>query len=557
MHWVIIPLTVLVGWFTADLVASVALRFLCWLPYPWMRRWAIILPGFFIGVPLFALFVTSLFLALEDWLGVAGLIVFSYRDVPTLTIWTAAFFVPFTLGLAIIGLRGLWPLPDVPYLPRAAEWSLTKRSKKVAWSLGLLGVLLIAQDFELQRGLNNLASTAKATAESMRPTTVDQSQNAAVHYQEILALHEQFTAEEGSYWEQPDHNPQDEEALEYMDRLKPLVAQFHLAAEREGCCFADEYQPLHIIDGMDTNFGLIAAVRRLCWNAHFAIEQGRQAEAVRCVTAIRQLQRHLQIDRRNVKSVFFFWYESWIRQILEHLSATDHNLPEEVLEELQAPPIKWEEVFEEAWRWHGAEVQQHMADLFLGHAIDDMLPDHIGGEDADWRAKVAVALGTATNRLLYARDDISATHKYCRLSDYGLDEQSWLDYEEGKLNPNGRYLGDLWDTAVYPNWVQRGNDCRKLSNFAIAAMLYRRENGQWPPSPAELVPEQTETDEPLLTMHYRDGLLVYSADLDEYVQQHQDTDEWWRELEERAFAHDLLRLGEAYTRIKQAEDRSE
>lgn len=553
MHWLLIPLTVLAGWFLGDLAATIALRFLSWFPYAWIRRWVVFLSMFFVGVPLLVLLVTSLFLALDEWLGLAGSIIRFYQDVPTLTIWIGAFCVPFVAGLLLIGFRGLWPQSEVPYLPRAANWRITTRFKRSSLLFALLAVAVIIQDFELKWRLSRLASQATATGESMRPAAIHESTNAAVHYQEIAALQRQFTAEEGDYWAQPDYHAK--EALEYLERIGPLLAEFHLAAEREGCCFEDAYQPLHIIDGMDTNFGLVSAVKRLCWSAHLAIEQGRYTEAVKCIEVIRRLEEHLQIDRRNIKLVFFFWYEAYVRQIIEHLSAVDHALPEEMLREYQLPPMEWKEKFQYAWQWHGAEVKMRITDVYLGRGYEDHLPMAAGrGANLAWQAKLAIALGAATNRLLYARDDIRATQNYCRLSDYGFDERPWIDYEDNKLHPNGRYLGDLYDISLYPRYVQRGNVHRKLSNYAIAAMLYRREHNKWPATFEQLMPKQAKDGDSLRTMRYRDGLLVYSSDIQEHMDKHEDTSDWWQVLGEYRYG-DLLLLGEAFTRSVEVQKR--
>ncbi len=556
MHWVLYLLTVLAGWFSADVAATLALRFLSWLPYSAMRRWAVILSACFVGVPLLVLLVTSLFLWLGEWGELAGSIVRCYQHIPTLTIWIASFCVPFVLGLMLIGVRGLWPKPDVAYLPRAATWSIAARSKRASLVFALLVGAVIIQDFELRWRLGHLASQATAISESMRPPALDEATNAAVHYQKVAALQKQLAAEDGDYWEQPTHNPTDKAALEYLERLRPLIEEFHLAAEREGCCFEDAYQPLHIIDGMDTNIGLISATGRISWSALLAIERDRSAEAFRSVQAIRRLQEHFQLDRRNVRLVFFLWCEAHIKNILEHLSATDHDVPEDVLRNLQAPPIPSEEAFEHAWRWHGAEVMKRIADIHRGVGYEELLLRRAdGGAKKDWRTRIAIAMGAATNRLLFARDDIRATQNYCRLSDYDFEEQPWLDYEDGKLHPSGRYLVDLHDISVFPVWADRGNTRRKLSNTTIAAMLFRREHGEWPGTVEQLLPEQTKSDESFRSMRYRDGLLVYSSDLDEHIEKYENNDDWWRELDNGY--SDFLLLGDAYKRNVAAEERTE
>jgi len=188
-------------------------------------------------------------------------------------------------------------------------------------------------------------------------------------------------------------------------------------------------------------------------------------------------------DLRNIETVFFFLYESWIQQIVEHLSTYETELSEDLFRQIIATPLDVNGIFLNAWKWYGAMLQKHLANAYSGRAYSrpEFQDDDVWA-DPSWRGKAVRVLTFFTMRAAFARDDMTAANHVCNLLDYSFDEEPWEQYFDLEAIPHGKLVKSVSDSGFKPLWALRGGRSRALSNIGIAACLFRKEHDRWPES---------------------------------------------------------------------------
>ncbi len=568
MHWILLCLLIITAWLAADLLVACGARLLSLVPYALVRRWAVISAIFPVCIALFFL-VFFLIYREQDRHDFTQAIANAYQYIPTITIAVLIPVGTLVIGLTLLSAIGFWPCRGVPYQPRASAWNLSRRGKQVGFLMIAIFSALLMQDWELQWRLARMESRAEAVAQSMKPDIDAEASNAAVYYQQLVAIRKKLRPwEKEEYFKDLDRffhiDPNNKIVRSYIKELQPLVSCFRKASRCPDCCFEDTFQPLDVLDGPNTNFAITKAVVHLKRYAHQMIQQGQPQEAIECITWIRQLETHQQQDPRNSETVFFFWHECHVKRIVEHLSTFEAELPEDQLRQVLSLSLDADAIFANAWKWYGAGLQKHLASAYSGRAYSrpEFQDDKVWG-DPSWRGKVVRSLILFTMRAAFARDDMNAAKYICDLPNYSLDEKPWEHYFDSGAIPGGKLVWSVSDSGVTPWLAARVARNRELSNIGIAACLFHQEKERWPTSLSQLSPgylpmalRPSKEEQPFAIISLDDGMIVYSPRESsrrwmKFFEEYEDTDSWWQEAADLPLC-EVVFLGEAYTRCVEA-----
>jgi hypothetical protein len=538
------------------LVATTAIV-VSWIPSAGARKWTVVLTtllSFFV-VGLFAIAIFFDPGILEDMLDPVGNLL---EKLPRTTALICVPVIAFVLSLFALAAWGVRPQAGIPYQPRAAAWSLRRRNRKL-WLLGAAAVIaLVLQDFELRWRLGRLEAAAIASASELIPKLVAREGNAAVYYQPIIDMQkaaEQLDEKQGA------DNPlqglsicacESELREKYFRGLAPMREKFLAAAACEHCRFDDDYAPVDLLDGMDKSFDLIGAAHRMTSYASYLVCQQKPQEALATIRALRQLERHLQIDSRNNDAVFYFWLEGWIKLVVAQMTAYCDTIPVDAAREIIAEPLEIDDYHRRILTWRSAVVRMHVVKTLDGRNY--LRPDM---QNDFFKSPFRRAIGCQGMRMLYARDEIAAIDGLFPFLATPADPAAWEEHGYGDAFPTGEIVRSTWTTAAGKDWLVRGQSTQQISNIGLAAALYRQEQGAWPTSIADLVPTllpklpiDPSTEEPFQWMTTKRGAIVYAADEREFFAKFDDSKDWWWEAADRSM--DAIFLGEAYRRQQMA-----
>ena len=561
MQWIVLFLVSSAAATLACLVVACLARVLSLIPWAGVRKWVVILFALMLAV-LVAWIATTAYYFPDSYHDLWRMIVDDYRALPSFTlllIVPAATAAAFYLGALVSGFR---PEPLVPYEPRAANWSLRGLAAWFALMAGVLSVALVVQNFELRQDLREQQAEAEGVARKLAPASADAADNAAVHYQRVVDMMDEINKwrEEGPYDDLTEQllkcDIEDDAVAEYFRRLEPMFAELRLAAKCNRCRFDDKYVPLHIIDGMEARYSIITAMQLVRQLSNYRACQGRPAEAIECLELIRRFVGHLDDDPRAREGVFYYWCESWIRQGVEHLSAHGEELPPEVLRRLVATePLPTEKIYREGIQWHAAAIEQHLVNVYSGAEFErkDFRFDEAFGRDRDKRMPRWLLL--AAMRATTQRDELAALRATFPFIERPKDDAAWEPRWE-EASPSGNLVSGALSISYLPYWVDRAESNRRLTNIAVAATLYRQDEGQWPESLEALVPKYLEKvlppaegEEPFRVKATDGGMMVYSADLDGEFKKFEDKPAWWESAGEFVHSGYSLFLGRARERL--------
>jgi hypothetical protein len=560
MQWVVLFLISAAAATLACIVVGLLARLVSLIPWAGLRKWLVILCALSLLALVAWLAVLGFYFS-EDFRDLWRMVVNDYRTLPYFTLLLtvpAVTAAAFGVGALVSGFR---PEPFVPYEPRASYWSLRGMAAWLALMAGVLSLALVAQDFTLREDLREHAAEAADVARKLAPASVDAADNAAVHYQRVVDMMDEINKwrEEG-----PDDlteqllkcEVEDEAVAEYFRRLEPMFAELRLAARCNHCRFDDKYVPLHIIDGMEARYALITAMQLVRQLSNYQACQARPAEAIESLELIRRFVDHLDDDPRAREGVFYYWCEGWVQQGVEHLSAHGGELPPEVLHRLVVTePLPTETIYREGIQWHAAAIQQHVVNVYSGAEFQrpEFQFDQAFGQGRDktaphWLLLAAMRATTQSDELAALR----ATFPFVERPD---DDDAWKRKWDEAI-PSGRLVSSALSISYLPHWVDRAEADRRLTNIAVAAMLYRQDEGQWPESLEALVPKHLEAvlppgegEEPFRVKAIEGGLMVYSADLDDEFKKFEDKQAWWESAGDFVHSGYSLFLGRARERL--------
>jgi hypothetical protein len=562
MQWVVLFLICAVASTLACLTVGCLARLLSLAPWAGLRKWIVIFSAFLLILPVAWLIITAVYFP-DDYQDLWHIVVNDYRELPT---YTLLLVVPAAVGgvfflAALVG--GFLPEPLIPYEPRAAYWSLRGLIGWLGLMTGLAIVALVWQDIALQASLREQQAEAESVARQLAPEAVAEADNAAVHYQRVVDMMDGINKwrDEGDYDDLVERllkcDVEDEKFEEYFQRLKPMFDELRLAAKCSECRFDEKYVPLHIIDGMDARYALVTAMQLARQMSNYRACQGRPAEAVEHLELIRRYVVHLGNDPRAREGVFYYWCEGWIRQGVEHLVTHSEELPAKDLRRLiSTDSLPAETIYREGIQWHAAAIQRHLVNIYIGAEFerDGFRFDEAFGDRN--KRKLPRWLLLAGMRTTTQRDEMAALEATFPFIVRPEDDGAWEPHWD-EATPSGNLVSRALSISYLPHWVDRSETDRRLTNIAVAAALYRQDEGKWPESldvlaPKYLaeIPRPAEGEEPFRVKSIDGGLMVYSADLDKLFGKFEDKEGWWQEVAEGATHYgDCLFLGRARHRL--------
>jgi hypothetical protein len=158
-------------------------------------------------------------------------------------------------------------------------------------------------------------------------------------------------------------------------------------------------------------------------------------------------------------------------------------------------------------------------------------------------------------RALWARDDLAAVRAIFPFTERPDDPDEWKPHWDD-VSPTGWLVSSAQSISYMPYWADRGEANRRLTNIAVAAMLYRKDKDAWPETLNALVPDYlTELEspgdgkEPFRLKSIDEGMMVYSAELDEDFSEFKDARVWWEQAGEFVHRGYCLYLGRARQRL--------
>lgn len=553
MSWVILLIAVAWAVTFATLLVTAAAEVLSWIPNASVRRWLVIVPG--LSVAFFAtLMLVGIYFFPETVTDRLREARSSYHAFPTTTIFAIANAAAFVLGLFVLTLWGFWPQRGVPYQPRAIEWGVRRWHRRF-WLVALVALCaVLVQDVELRMRLGRMEKRALALAGTLAPPSVPREDNAAIHYQQAIDMLTDVREwqEEGKYREVYTGDTicacDSEERQEYFQRLEPLFDEMRQAAARSGCRFDDSYQPVDVLDGMESSYRLVELAQKLSRHARYMICQQRPGDALADLRAIRGLEDHLLQDPRNAETVFLYWFEAWILDTIDQLATYCDDISVEEARQLFAEPHDVEEFHREVRKWRAAVVQVHLVKTLDGRNY--LRPEF---HDEFFASPVRRAIGCQVMRLLFGRDEMQSIYSYYPFLLRPEDPDSWIDRTWDDARPGGNIVERAQQTGAYAHWARKANADRQLSNIGIAAALYHQQHGNWPHAMDDLVPDflpappiDSLTDEPFQWMNIDGGVMVYSLYDQSVFDEFDNSPEWWLEVAD--FHRRAIFLGEAYRR---------
>jgi hypothetical protein len=538
MQWVVLFLISATAASLACIVVACMARVASVIPWAGVRKWSVILFAIMLVTLVACIGISACYFP-EGYRDLWRTIVDDYRALPS---YTLLLFVPivttaaFYLGALIAGFR---PEPFVPYEPRAAYWPLRGLLGWLTFMAGLSVVALIVQDFGLRGALLEQQEKAAATAQELAPAEVSEGDNAAPAYLRAADLADDV----------------DEDNNDWSSK-RILYAKLRQASAKPLCRFDDEHIPVHVVDAMDTRYGIVGAMGMLSRLAEYRVCQGRPKEAIDCLRQIRRYEQHMADDPRACEPAFYYWFESWVRQGLEHMSAHAESLPTEELRTLvTTEPLATEKIFRDGIKWHAAAIQQHLFDCYTGVAFDreefqfqEIFGDRKGRKLPRW-------LVLAGMRALWARDDMAAVRAIFPFTERPNDPDAWNPHWDD-VSPTGWLASSAQSISYLPHWADRAEANRRLTNIAAAAMLYRQDKDAWPATLDALTPDYLaeieppgDGEEPFRLKSIDGGMMVYSAELDKDFRGFKDARAWWEEAGEFVHAGYCLFLGRARERL--------
>jgi hypothetical protein len=527
---------------TVLIVASIA-KAIAHIPNPSIRKWVVIVCALTISVVTTAYGIMKSF----DRLRLASQIRYfrnAFEDSAWIVIILFSLSAMFVLTLAAAGSIGFLPANVSPYQPRGSKWRIVPLLKLLSIGLAATTIAFALHDAFILWSLKDFASEAADTQRAMTPAPIPDNDNAAFAYQSIIDRVENESDEDtrtmSALYE---NSPPD-----YYASLEPIAETMMQATRFSSCRFADEKQSLHILDGMTTNYGLTTAAQRLTKLAAYRASQGEIDEAIALLNTVRSMERHILADPRNREPLLFQWYECWIRLVMETLSLQP-NVSCDQIKRLAAPDLPVAEIYLEGIRWHRAALQDHLANVYTGREFQrsEIISQEVWKSTSP-QAAVARWLTLVTMRFLHAPDDIAAFETAfapSRIADsYEFDDEVW------DATARGKFLGPATSISYARTRALTADAERKLINIAIASICFREDHSRWPRSFDELVPQyllgipkDAFTGAPFRALSINGGIIFYSAERDETFNRFDDSNNWWKELQEYGML--CLRLGTA------------
>lgn len=541
------------------------------LPGAMLRKWSVIL-SLFIALSLLAVVIVQ---GEKSPIPVVVRQLFDADSkLPSLRGAIVAWVLTLLIALPISAAAALSPIPKSPYRPRGNEWSWTRTARYLVITSIVFGLFIAGHDFEMRWRLNSFASDADRLAATMVPPPVPGDQNAARHYQqacEIVEQQEEWANDAfrfQSFEQRMADSPQDPLLQEYLDRFKPAIDELTLAASLPQCRFDAEYQPVDLLAGPDAYFELNRAIVAFCRWADREVRQGNSAAVIDLVRAIRALQRHLQMDARNMGTPYYMWHEGFQLRSLELALTSEHPPTDDqlaALQELTSAPLEVDAIHQAVCSWQGAIARRFIADWYMGRLFDndEYAPvggwSQIGGDGE--KVKASYAATSFLYRLLFCRDDLEAVRQMYPVSSdtNGNNDQLRVVAESVDIDRDDQgawsYLVSSVTTSRF--YAEFAEADRRISTVAIAAARYRDRKGRWPDRFDQLVPEFLPeipvcpmTNAPLTMFDVDDGLLIYVVERakdQDFFANFDNSERWWTDFR-AMYGVRFAALGDAYGR---------
>jgi hypothetical protein len=527
VNWAIIIILSLLGLSLAALLVSVDAKLLMRVRRPG-ARWILAVVGCmllaFVPISVVALIV-AVPAALKDF---EHLIATPYQRLPNLTALCIVPSAVTLIGLLSLSIYGALPAHSAEYQPKAAAWLMRSRLKQMGWLMAALVVAIIAQEIELRVRLAQMEAQADRIAASMQRGAIADEENAAKHYQRVVEMIAEVDrrrdADEFDRIERAlvAGGPIDEKTREYFDHLQLIFSKLRAASQCPDCRYDDQFAVFDWLDGSATNSGIASAISQFGQYARCRICEQQSGDAIECMKIARRWQEHLLKDPRNLRTRSFLSSEKIIRETLEHLATYCQAPPVDDLKTLLAGPIPTDQIVEPTLKWHAAVVKKTLAATYDGRMFQrpELQPSPIFSSQSPL-AKAACQLAYATMRLTWGRDDIDSVNKRFAFLDTPYDTVSWDVSHTTKGIADGEFAWRIMSTEYVETsrWnLISAESNRRLSNIAIASILYRRDHGGWPrkidglsPSYLPNIPLDPEFGGPFVLKAVGDGFVVLSG----------------------------------------------
>lgn len=543
MHWAVLLACCFALASCAILLVALAGRTVAAIPNAKVRKWLVIVCALTSGVfvAACALMISFDKLWLESRLRYARDLL---EDCEWIPIMAYSLMGTFAVTFVGAGVLGFFPARESPYQPLASRWRLRPLLKSLAIGLAATVAFAAVHDAFVQWTVNGFSQESAETQRALTPPAIPGSENAALVYQRVLdTVGRESDEDSRAASKLYETNPQ-----EYYASLEPLAEIMKEAARLKRCRFSDEQQPIHILDGTDTNYALTSAAQRLTSLARHRFSEGDIDEAIELLGAVRNMENHILSDPRNREPLLFQWYESWIRLAMETASLQP-NVSCDQIKRLSAPDLPVEELYLEGIHWHRAALQSHLSDVYTGSFFQrPEFEEHEALRSSSPQAFVARWLTVRTLRFLHAPDDIASFKIAFAPERIAYTDE--FDHAAWDTSAHGKFLGPASSIAYTRQRALTAGSQRKLVNIAVASMCFREDHSQWPRSVDELVPKYLPaapvddlTDSPFRTLNIEGGVIFYSAEREKFFNRFDDSNTWWEELQDHGLA--CLRLGTA------------
>ncbi|HEY2881534.1 MAG TPA: hypothetical protein VGJ15_03860 [Pirellulales bacterium] len=560
MQWLVLLAACVLAIVVATLLISCAAHGLCSIARPTVRKWLAVFGVMFfwscVGVSIYL----SLTLPRDDSMAAtASALILSYQSLPT---WTLLRYVPLICGVlwfVFAGMYGLLPEPGVPYEPRAVHWNLLWLLIRGGFVLSTLLILILAQDVELCARLRSMEARADKLLPSHRPASVDEQQNAAKHYQRVVALMD--ARREPSYETRRELDalldaggPLNSKVEAYFQPIGPIFEELRAASKCTACCYDDDVIVVEIPDNLHVNVTVDSALSELSRYANWQSCRQNPLEAIEAIKVIRRWEEHLQQDHRNVGAEMFVWTEHSICQIVQHLTAHCPKLPAAELKTLLVPRLPIDSIRESTIRWEAVTWQKSLPEVYDGRAYSR--PDM--REQADLASNsLQGRLTRIMMRLIFARDELASVENRFKCLEVPFDDRTWGVAEQPDGNPRGHMAATFWSTAMSKYFIDLAGSYRDLANIGIATALYHQDHQAWPSKLADLAPDYVAQipsnptwDEEFSLMMIDGGIVVYARSEDKQLANAENEEQKWRELSQTTLP--ILFFGTAFEKVQKA-----